>query len=113
MGGTDTVDYTSDDQIVHSSPDAFAADLRSVWRNVAESSALGARMVIRFGGIRDRRAHPLDILRSSLAGSRWRIQTILHAGTASAGKRQADAFLLKQSKPLDEYDIWTVRSEPK
>jgi hypothetical protein len=67
-------------------------------------------MVIRFGGITDRRANPLDIVKKSLAGTRWRIQTILQAGTASAGKRQADAFLRKQSKPLTEYDVWAVNS---
>jgi hypothetical protein len=68
-------------------------------------------MVIRFGGISDRRANPLDITKTSLTGSQWRIQTILQAGTASAGKRQADAFLRKQSKPLAEYDVWTVTSQ--
>ena len=111
LGGPETVDYTNDNQVIHSSPDAFAADLRAVWRNVAEVCASGARMVIRFGGISDRRANPLDIIKTSLTGSQWRIQTILQAGTASAGKRQADAFLRKQSKPLAEYDVWTVTSQ--
>jgi hypothetical protein len=111
LGGPETVDYTNDNQVIHSSPDAFAADLRAVWRNVAEVCASGARMVIRFGGISDRRANPLDITKTSLTGSQWRIQTILQAGTASAGKRQADAFLRKQSKPLAEYDVWTVTSQ--
>jgi DNA methylase len=110
LGGPETVEYTNRDQIVHSSPEEFAADLSVVWRNAANVCASGARMVIRFGGISDRRANPLDIVKSSLAGSGWRISTILHAGTASAGKRQADAFLRKHSTPITEYDVW-ARSE--
>lgn len=110
LGGLETVDYTNEDQVVHSSPEAFAANLRAVWINVAEVSVSNARMVIRFGGIRDRRANPLDIIKSSLAGSGWRIQTIRQAGTASAGKRQADAFLRNQSNPLAECDVWALSS---
>jgi hypothetical protein len=106
----ENVDYTNDAQVVHSSPEAFAADLQTVWKNVSEVCASGARMVIRFGGIGDRRANPLDIIKSSLPGSQWRIQTILQAGTASAGERQADAFLHKQSRPLIEYDLWAMSS---
>jgi hypothetical protein len=106
LGGPEAVDYTNKDQIVHSSPEEFATDLSVVWRNAAEACASGARMVIRFGGISDRRANPLDIIKRSLAGSGWRISTIVHAGTASEGKRQADAFLREQSKPMTEYDVW-------
>jgi len=108
LGGPERVDYTNDNQIVHSSPDAFAADLRAVWENIAEVSAPNARMVIRFGGISDRRVDPLEIIKKSLNGSGWRIQTIRQAGNASQGKRQADAFLRKESKPLAEYDVWAV-----
>lgn len=108
LGGPETVDYSNDDQVVHSGPEVFAADLRAVWKNIAEVSASNARMVIRFGGISDRRVDPLEIIKDSLKGSGWRIQTIRHAGNASHGKRQADAFLRGQSKPLAEFDIWAV-----
>lgn len=108
LGGSETVDYTNHGQVVHSCPEAFAADLQAVWRNVAEVSESSARMVIRFGGISDRRVDPLEIIKHSLKGTGWRIQTIRQAGNASHGKRQADAFLRRESKPLAEFDIWTV-----
>jgi len=69
LGGPETVDYTNRDQIVHSSPEEFAADLSVVWRNAANVCASGAQMVIRFGGISNRCANPLDIVKSSLGGA--------------------------------------------
>lgn len=108
-GGPDTVDYTNRDQVVHSSPEDFATDLRQVWRNVENVCADDAKMVIRFGGIMDRRANPLDLIKSSLGGSGWRITTIRDAGSATQGKRQADAFLRTKTTPMAEYDIWAIR----
>lgn len=109
VGGPDAVDYTNRDQVVHSSPEDFAADLRQVWRNVENVCAEDAKMVIRFGGITDRRANPLDLIKSSLADSGWRVTTIKEAGSAMEGKRQADAFLRNKSKPMVEYDVWATR----
>lgn len=108
VGGSETVDYTNRNQVVHSSPEAFAASLKQVWRNVGKVSSPDARLVIRFGGIADRRADPLSILKSSLTDSGWRITTIMEAGSATVGKRQADAFLRMKSKPMDEFDVWAV-----
>ncbi len=109
VGGPDAVDYTNRDQVVHSSPEDFADDLRQVWRNAEEVCAENAKMVIRFGGITDRCADPLDLIKRSLNNSGWRITTIKDAGSATEGKRQADAFLRTRSKPMVEYDIWTTR----
>jgi DNA modification methylase len=109
VGGSDVVDYSSSDQIVHSSPEDFAEDLRRVWRNASEVCAEDAKMVIRFGGITDRRANPLDLIKSSLSDSGWRITTIREAGSATEGKRQADAFLRTKSKPMVEYDVWAAK----
>ena len=109
VGGPDVVDYTNRDQVVHSSPEDFAADLRRVWRNVQNVCAEDAKMVIRFGGITDRRTNPLDLIQSSLSNSGWRIITIEEAGTAKQGKRQADAFLRTKSNPMIEYDVWATR----
>ena len=47
--------------------------------------------------------------KSSLSDSGWRITTIREAGTATEGKRQADAFLRTKSKPMVEYDVWATR----
>lgn len=109
LGGPDTVDYRYGEQVGHRSPEAFADDLWTVWKNVASVSDEGARLVIRFGGIADRAADPLDILKGSLCDSGWRIQTLRPAGTAHAGKRQADTFLRRASKPRAEYDLWAQK----
>ena len=106
VGGADRVDYGSQRQLVHSSPEDFANDLRLVWNNSAEVCSPGATMVLRFGGIRDRRAEPLDVIKDSLRGSPWRLKTIRGAGSAIAGKRQADTFLRKRTVPRVEYDLW-------
>lgn len=110
VGGPDTVDYSNRGQIVHSSPEDFAANLRQVWRNVEKQSVDDAKMVIRFGGIPNRRANPLDLIKSSLYGSGWCIATIKQAGTATEGKRQADSFLRKKTISLVEYDVWAIKS---
>lgn len=110
VGGPDAVDYSNRDQVVHSSPEDFAADLRQVWRNAKNVCAEDAKMVIRFGGITDRRADPLDLIKSSLGDSGWRITTIKEAGSATEGKRQADAFLRTKSKPMVEYDVWAMKA---
>lgn len=109
VGGPDSVDYSSRDQVVHSSPQDFVADLRRVWRNAQEVCAEDAKMVIRFGSITNRRADPLDLIKDSLKDSGWRITTIKKAGSAMKGKRQADTFLRTKSKPMVEYDVWAIR----
>lgn len=105
LGGPETVDYTNRDQIVHSSPDSFVSDLRLVWNNASNACRDGAKMVIRFGGITDRSASPLELITASLSGSNWNIASVQEAGTATEGKRQADAFLRTRTKPIIEYDI--------
>ncbi|MGC9216566.1 hypothetical protein [Acidithiobacillus sp.] len=109
VGGPDVVDYTNRDQIVHSSPEDFAANLRQVWRNVENVCADDAKMVIRFGGITDRPVNPLELVKSSLSDSGWQITNVRKAGSALDGKRQADAFLRKKSKPMVEYDVWATK----
>lgn len=49
LGGEPTVCYSSEKQITHGSPDEFAEQLRTVWRNVGTAAADDAKMVIRFG----------------------------------------------------------------
>lgn len=109
VGGPDAVDYTNCKQVIHSSTEDFAADLRQVWCNAGGVCTEDAKMIIRFGGITDRRADPLELIKSSFVESGWRITTIRKAGSAKEGKRQADAFLRSKSQPLAEYDIWAKR----
>jgi len=109
LGGPASVDYAIRDQLVHSSPDAFSADLRQVWCNVGAVCTAEASLVVRFGGIADRRADPLDLIKSSLRESGWRVATIHKAGAAREGRRQADAFLRTKNMPMAEYDLWAIK----
>lgn len=109
VGGPDDVHYINRLQVDHSSPEDFAGDLRQIWRNAENVCADDAKMIIRFGGIADRRVDPLHIIKSSFADSGWRITTIAAAGSAAEGKRQANTFLRIASKPVGEYDIWATR----
>jgi DNA modification methylase len=110
VGGSDTVDYSNNRQIAHSSPKVFIDNLHRVWQNTARVSRPEARLIIRFGGISDRRVSPLDLIKQSLIDSGWQISAIRRAGTSDEGKRQADSFLRKKSIPLTEYDIWAKRA---
>jgi hypothetical protein len=109
LGGGPTVSYSNDKQLTHSSPEKFALQLRTVWRNIGAVAADDARMVIRFGGINDRKADPLAVIRSSLADSGWRIDAVQAAGTAAEGRRQALHFARTQNRALEEHDIWTSK----
>jgi hypothetical protein len=106
MGGPHRVDYTVDGQLNHMSPETFAAQLKQVWDNAALVSSKNARLVVRFGGIRDRKADPLELIRESFRQSAWHLQHVHKAGSAASGKRQADAFLKMKTKPMTEYDCW-------
>ena len=106
LGGPSRVDYSNDNQIVHSGSEEFTRDIRKVWDNAAQVCAEGATLVVRFGGIANRREEPLELAKASLRGSAWRLQTVKRAGSASWGKRQADAFLRNRSKPVVEFDLW-------
>lgn len=106
LGGPDRVDYASNNQITHRSPESFVSDLGAVWRNTRSVCHNDAKMVVRFGGICDRRIEPLELVKASLQGGEWRISTTRRAGSAKSGKRQADSFLTSRSKPVFEYDVW-------
>lgn len=88
----------------------ISANLRQVWRNVGQISAPGARLVIRFGGINDRKTDPLSIIKMSLKGSGFKLQTVTSAGSASSGERQAVHFSQTNGEAHEEQDLWTVWS---
>ena len=106
IGGADCVDYSSEYQVVHTSPDDFAADLRKVWNNAAAACTPDATLIVRFGGIGDRRVAPLELVKSSFRDSAWRLVTIRNAPSALNGRRQSDAFLRNRRKPVEEHDLW-------
>jgi len=110
LGGIDYVDYSVKGQVLHSSPNAFVNDLRTVWQNVSKVCTDDAKMIIRFGGLADRKTDPLNLIKSSIENSCWAYKMKQKAGSAYQGKRQADTFLIDSSNPIQEYDIWLVRS---
>lgn len=112
LGGPATVDYSSHGQISHAGRDRFVSDLREVWLNVGAHCRPGARMVIRFGSIRDRLVdNPARMMAASLKDTGWIIVTVRHAENAARGKRQAETFRRQCASPCDEVDVW-ARWEP-
>jgi len=108
LGGPAQVDYTNRNQLQHASPDEFVAGLRKVWRNVARVCHEGARLVVRFGGINDRKQDPLTLLKRSLEETPWRCQTACPAGTADKGRRQSRQFASLGKPPVEEYDVYAI-----
>jgi hypothetical protein len=107
LGGPETVCYKHPgSEIQHSNPDAFVAQLALVWRNVLQVCRSDAKMIIRFGGINDRKQEPMAILRRSLVAAGWSIRTVRAAGTAKNGRRQADQFKRACGTPIAEYDAY-------
>lgn len=106
LGGPSDVDYSNRDQLDHGSPLMFADQLRAVWQNVASVSVPAAQLVIRFGGIADRNADPLTILKQSLIDSPWVLATVKAAGSADSGRRQAIHFARTRNASRSEYDAW-------
>jgi hypothetical protein len=108
LGGPSEVAYRYEEQLQHLSPPLFIAQLAQVWRNVARCCRFGARLVVRFGGINDRKAEPKALLTASLEEAGWRVRTARAAGDAARGRRQADQFARASKQPLAEYDVYAV-----
>lgn len=109
VGGPSAPDYSNDGHLKHSGADTFAADLRRVWIAVGRRSKPDANLVVRFGGIRDRAADPVEVIKESLKGSGWGLVTIRSAGLAPSGRRQAQHFGPVVDAPRSEFDVWAVR----
>jgi hypothetical protein len=106
LGGPDHVDYKYGVQLSHRSKSEFITDLRTVWQNVATVSHKDALLVFRFGAINDRLVDPRELIIESLKETGWRLRTIVDAGTARSGKRQADTFANRPHNPVAEFDAW-------
>lgn len=106
LGGPDRVDYSTEGQISHASPEAFALQLKEVWRNVGRVCIPGAQMVIRFGAINDRKVDILELLKFSLQNSQWEVASVHPAGSAARGRRQALHFSSSGKGAIEEYDVW-------
>jgi hypothetical protein len=109
LGGPPLVQYQqSPNELTHPSPTQFAEQLKLVWIAARDHCADDAKLIVRFGAINERKADPLNLLRMSLSGTGWRIQTLRSAGDANMGKRQAKQFGKRQKNPLVEYDLYAT-----
>jgi hypothetical protein len=113
LGGPSEVVYQQPEgEITHGSQEEFVAQLAKVWRNTASVCVPRAKLVCRFGGIHDRGQDPLELIRTSLKQTGWRITAIQDAGNALDGKRQAAQFGERTlHKPRPEYDIYAILTD--
>lgn len=109
VGGPSSVTYRPPEaEIGHGSAEGFADDLRKVWKGLAKRASNHANLVIRFGGIADRNVDPMTLLKTSLKDSGWRLTTVVSAGDANAGRRQATQFVHGGPAPREEHDFYAV-----
>jgi hypothetical protein len=109
VGGPSEVEYARpSDELSHASPDKFAGELKKVWRGLVPHCLDSAKLVIRFGGIRDRDVDTVELLKSSIQESGWRLTTVISAGSADSGRRQSRQFLKKDTTPKAEHDYYAV-----
>jgi hypothetical protein len=108
VGGPSKINYIEKEQLSHGSPEKFCDDLRKVWKNSEDVVSENGRLIIRFGGINDRKVKPLDLIKSSLKDTSWKITKVKSAGFPSKAKRQAEQFISDIKNPMEEYDIYAV-----
>lgn len=111
LGGPDYVEYRQPEgQLEHSGSEHFAAEMGRVWKNVAAHTTKCARLIIRYGGIHDRNAEPMDVLKNSLVDSGWTIKTAKAVPDSDHGRRQVRQFQEKPKKAITEYDVYCHRA---
>ena len=110
LGGPDYVEYQQPvGQLEHSSAAHFAAEMGRVWKNVASHTTKGARLIIRYGGIHDRNAEPMDVLKKSLVDSGWKMKTAKAVPDSDSGRRQVRQFQAEPKKAITEHDVYCHR----
>ncbi len=111
LGGPHHVEYRqSQTQLEHTGAAHFSAGMAKVWRNVAERTTSNARLIIRFGGIHDREADPMDVLKASLADTGWKLVTVKTVPDADCGRRQVRQFQASPKKSIAEHDVYCHRA---
>ena len=81
-----------------------------VWKNVADHTTETARLIIRYGGIHDRDAEPMDVLKKSLVDSGWKMNTAKAVPDSDAARRQVIQFGAKPKKAITEHDVYCYRA---
>lgn len=111
LGGPDYVEYRQPDgQLEHSGADHFAAEMGRVWKNAAKHTTGDARLIIRYGGIHDRDAVPMDVLKKSLVDSGWKMVTAKAVPDSDSGRRQVRQFQAEPKKAITEHDVYCHRA---
>lgn len=111
LGGPDHVEYRQPEgQLEHSGADHFAAEMGRVWMNVGSHTTKDARLIIRYGGIHDRGAVPMDVLKKSLADSGWKMKTAKAVPDPVAARRQVLQFGTEPKRAITEYDVYCHRA---
>lgn len=111
LGGPDHVEYRQPrGQLEHTGADHFAAGMGVVWRNMSKRTTTDARLIIRYGGIHDRKAEPMGILKASMVASGWKIMTAHAVPDSDHGKRQVRQFQASPKKGVAEYDVYCRRA---
>jgi hypothetical protein len=109
VGGPSKVEYARpSDELSHASSETFAGELKKVWQGLVPHCHSSAKLVIRFGGIQDRDVNAVELLKSSIRDSGWRLTTVISAGSADSGKRQSKQFLKEDTTPKAEHDYYAV-----
>jgi len=67
-------------------------------------------LAIRFGGIHDREAEPMDVLKASLVGTGWKLVTAKTEPDADRGRRQVRQFQASPKKSIAEHDVYCHRA---
>jgi hypothetical protein len=93
-------------QIEHTGADHFATHLARVWQNLRSCSTARTRLVVRFGGIHDRAAEPMEVLRASLSQGGWRIRTARRVPEAAPARRQVTQFHAVPRASIAEHDVY-------
>jgi hypothetical protein len=111
LGGPDYVEYRQpQSQLAHTGAKHFSDEMKRVWKNVAGRTTRSARLIIRYGGIHDREAEPMDVLKASLVDSGWRIATAKAVPDSGHGRRQVRQFQSEPKNAITEYDVYCHRT---
>src|SRR5262249_11467719 len=107
LGGPPFVEYARQDQITSQEQEKFTNDLAEVWKESARVCRPRARLVARVGALPSYSSDPAALIKESIrrADSGWTAQTIVPAGSAPDGRRQADQFRARQTDSIAEIDI--------
>jgi DNA methylase len=111
LGGPDYVEYRQPEgQLEHSGARHFSAEMGRVWKNVAVNTTKSARLIIRYGGIHDRDADPMQVLRNSLVDSGWTMKTAKAVPDSDSGRRQVRQFQAVPKTAITEHDVYCHRA---